>query len=212
MFTGLVEEVGRVTQASRRGGALRLTIAAEHVVQDLEVDDSIAVNGVCLTAVEVKGSSFLVEAVEETLRKTTLASLRTGSRVNLERSLTLADRLGGHFVQGHVDGVGRVTSLQKQKGGVLLNVRLPSYLMKYVISEGSIAIDGVSLTVARLAGDEITISLIPHTLELTTLGEVHPGQAVNIEVDVIGKYVESILTKSDAGKLTEAWMQRLGYD
>lgn len=212
MFTGLIEETGTVKRVNRRGGALVLTIAAEQILQDLRVDDSIAVSGVCLTAVRVLPHEFQVEAVAETLRKTTLAALRPGARVNLERSLKFSDRLGGHFVQGHVDGVAEVTALQPQAGGRLLVLRLPESLLRYVISEGSIAIDGVSLTIARLAGNEITISLIPHTLDKTTLSDLGAGDKVNVEVDVLGKYIERLLLRGREGKISEGWLQELGFD
>lgn len=213
MFTGLVEETGIVKTTSRRGMAVRFAISANEVAQDLAVDDSIAINGVCLTAVSVAGKMFEVEAVEETLRKTTLGQLMVGVRVNLERALRFSDRLGGHLMQGHVDGVGKVTAVQAQDGGTLLSVRLPQEKLKYVICEGSIAIDGVSLTVARLQGDVITISLIPHTLEKTILGELQVGSRVNVEVDLIGKYVESILIGSGGQhKISQRWLAQLGFD
>lgn len=211
MFTGLIEEIGKIEQLQKHRGTLRLTIAAEETLKDLATDDSIAINGVCLTVVEFSKSNFQVEAVEETLSKTTLGSLKTGNQVNLERSLRFSDRMGGHFVQGHVDAVGEVTAVQTQDGGTLLSITLPSHLLKYVISEGSIAIDGVSLTIARLKDNEITISLIPHTLEKTTLVNLKAGDGVNIEVDLIGKYVERILTKPNQSKISEEWLHEMGY-
>jgi len=211
MFTGLIEEIGTVEQLQKHRGTLRLTISAKESVKNLAIDDSISINGVCLTVVQFSKSSFQVEAVEETLGKTILGSLKTGSRVNLERSLRFSDRLGGHFVQGHVDAVGEVTAVRKQEGGILLSIKLPSHLLKYVISEGSIAVDGVSLTIARLKENEITISLIPHTLEKTTLASLKAEDGVNIEVDLIGKYVERILTRPNQSKISEEWLQEMGY-
>ncbi|MFQ5649235.1 MAG: riboflavin synthase [bacterium] len=211
MFTGLVEEVGVVRQAQRRAGAIRLTVAAKTVLQDLAVDASIAVSGVCLTVVSVAGSTFDLEAVQETLRKTTLGALHPGSKVNLERALRFADRLGGHLVQGHVDSVGEVVGVHAQAAGTLLSIRLPPDKMKYVISEGSIAVDGVSLTVARIKNNEITISLIPHTSSKTTLGALTIGDPVNIEVDLVGKYVENILMKSEGTELSENRLRALGF-
>lgn len=211
MFTGLVEEKGIVKSISCKRSALRLAIAAEDVPKELAVDDSVAVSGVCLTAISVSGNTFEVEAVEETLRKTTLGKLRTGSGVNLERALRFSDRLGGHLVQGHVDGVGTVTAVRPQDGGSLLSVRLPTEKLKYVIPEGSVAIDGVSLTVARFEGDVLTISLIPHTLKNTTLGQLQVGDNVNVEVDLIGKYVESILTHGPS-EISVKWLAQLGYN
>ena len=211
MFTGLIEEIGIIEQLQKHRGTLRLTVSAKEIVKDLAIDDSISINGVCLTVVQFSKSSFQVEAVEETLGKTTLGSLKTGSHANLERSLRFSDRMGGHFVQGHVDAVGEVTAVQKQKGGILLSIKLPSHLLKYVISEGSIAVDGVSLTIARLEENEITISLIPHTLEKTTLASLKAEDGVNIEVDLIGKYVERILTRPNQSKISEEWLQEMGY-
>lgn len=212
MFTGLIEEVGVIKKILAREGALCFTLAAEEILQDLKIDDSIALNGVCLTVTKTTGTEFQVEAVEETLRKTTLGELRTGAKLNLERAMKFSDRMGGHFVQGHVDGVGEVTAIQPQKGGTLLSVKLPDSLLRYVISEGSIAIDGVSLTVARLRENEITISLIPHTLEKTTLGNLNVGDEVNIEVDLLGKYIERLLAKNQVSKLSETWLQEMGYE
>ena len=211
MFTGLIEEIGKIEHLQTHRGTLRFTISTNEVIKDLSIDDSIAINGVCLTVVEFSKSNFQVEAVEETLSKTTLGSLKTGSQVNLERSLRFSDRMGGHFVQGHVDAVGKVIAVQGQEGGTLLSIEVSPHLLKYVISEGSIAINGVSLTVARLQENEITISLIPHTLEKTTLGNLKVGDGVNIEVDLIGKYVERILTKPNQSKISEDWLQEMGY-
>ncbi len=150
--------------------------------------------------------------MEETLRKSTLGGIKRDDTVNLELSLRFSDRMGGHLVQGHVDGVGEVTAVQPQRGGTLLSVKLPDRLMKYVISEGSIAIEGVSLTVARLKGNLVTISLIPHTLKKTTLSELQVGDRVNIEVDLIGKYVENLLSKPEESRLSEEWLQKMGYE
>ncbi len=211
MFTGLVEEVGRLEEMKRSGAAVRFAIAAGDVRDGLAVDDSIAVNGVCLTVVGLSEGRFRVDAVDETLRKTTMGSLRVGAEVNLERCLRVNDRLGGHIVQGHVDGVGQVTGTVPQDAGRLLKIRLPGEKKRYVISEGSIAIDGVSLTVARVEDDEVTIALIPHTLEKTILGKLRVGDHVNVEVDIIGKYIERMLQSADGRPLTEAWLRQLGF-
>ena len=211
MFTGLIEEIGTIEQIQKHRGTLRFTLSVKEVVKDLAIDDSVALNGVCLTVVEFSKSNFQVEAVEETLNKTTFGSLKNGSQINLERSLRFSDRMGGHFVQGHVDAVGEVAAVQRQEGGVLLSIKLPAHLLKYVISEGSIAIDGVSLTIARLKENQITISLIPHTLEKTTLANLKVADKVNIEVDLIGKYVERILTRQNQSKISEEWLEEMGY-
>ena len=210
MFTGLIEEVGTIRAVVNRGGWRRFTLAARTVLDGLSVDDSVAVSGVCLTVIALGENSFQVEAVAETLRKTTLESWQTGRRVNLERSLRLVDRLGGHLVQGHVDDVGRVVDMQTEPGR-LVSFELPTHLEKYVIAEGSIAIDGVSLTVARLRENIATVSLIPHTLQKTTLAELQVGSKVNIEVDVIGKYIEKLIAASTESKISPAWLQKVGF-
>lgn len=211
MFTGLVEEVGIVKAVENRGGAKRFTISADNLLNELAVDDSVAISGVCLTVVSLSEKSFHVEAVAETLRKTTLESWRTGRKLNLERSLRLMDRLGGHLVQGHVDAVAQVVEIQTQQGGLLVSFAIPKHLVKYIISEGSITIDGVSLTVARLQESIATVSLIPHTLQKTTLGELQVGSQVNLEVDLIAKYIERLITAPNEGKISEQWLQRMGF-
>jgi len=212
MFTGIVEEIGRVEGIRRLGGGVRLRIRSTKVIEDLTTGDSISINGVCLTVVECARQSFDVEAVEETLAKTTLRHLAVGDGVNLEGASRLGDRLGGHLVQGHVDGVGKVVALERLADSVLMTVEIPSSLTAYVICEGSITIDGVSLTVARLEGQRATISLIPHTLKVTTLGQRKVGDAVNIEVDLIGKYVEKLLRAWRAKpSVTEARLRELGF-
>jgi riboflavin synthase len=189
MFTGLVEETGTVQKTLRKSGVLELEISARKVLDDLNIDDSININGVCQTIVRRSASTFTVQAVQETLRKTTLGSLKKGNRVNLERALLSSSRLGGHFVQGHIDGTGVVKSVSKQKGNWQLKIEIPTSFKKYIIPAGSICIDGVSLTVASIMNTSITIAIIPHTLELTTLRDLRPGETVNIELDMIGKYI-----------------------
>lgn len=212
MFTGLIEEVGTIDSVAEEGGARRIALACEVVHQGTRIDESLSVDGVCLTVVACEGNRLEVVAVEETLRKTTLGRRRRGDRVNLERALRPTGRLGGHFVQGHVDGVGTVAAWAPQQGGRLLTVEVPAELMRYIISEGSIAIDGVSLTVARLQGRHITISLIPQTLAKTTLGSKRIGDPVNIETDLLGKYVERLLSaKLEQKELTEERLREFGY-
>ncbi len=193
MFTGLVEEVGKIIEVRPSRGAKLFRIQAEKVMQGIGVDDSIAVSGVCLTVIAHTASDFSVEAVEETLKKTTLDGKHPGDAVNLERALAVGDRLGGHFVQGHVDGVAEVEGWAPQAGGKLLTLRLPEPLLPYVIPKGSIAIDGVSLTVAELQPPRIKIALIPHTLEVTTLRSLRKGDRVNVEVDMVGKYIVNLV-------------------
>jgi riboflavin synthase len=189
MFTGIVEELGTV-RALDRG---RLVVECRTVVRDAAVGDSISVNGTCLTVVERGDSCLAFDLSEETLARTGLQRLRPGRGVNLERPVTLLTRLGGHLVQGHVDGVAEVVAVEPAGEGATLVVRIPPELERYVVEKGSITLDGVSLTVARLGeSEEVAIALVPHTLAATTLGSAAPGEPVNLEVDVIAKYVERL--------------------
>jgi riboflavin synthase len=194
MFTGIVEETGRVASADRHGGLLVARVAARHVLAGLERGGSIAVDGCCLTAVEVDGEGFTCELTGETLARTAFGErLRPGARVNLERPLRADGRFDGHIVQGHVDGVGKVRALDRQGDGALLEVALPKDLERYVVEKGPIAVDGVSLTVAGVAPGLFRVALIPYTLDNTSLGQARVGGSVNLEVDVIAKYVERLL-------------------
>src|SRR5712691_11135091 len=189
MFTGIVEEKGEVREA----GGGRLVVGCRKVVEDSNVGASVAVNGVCLTVIARSSNDLAFDLSEETLSRSSLGRLAPGDPVNLERPVTLAARLGGHLVQGHVDGVGEVTNMQRDdEGGALVTVRAPEQLLRYVVEKGSIAIDGVSLTVAGMDGEGVTVALVPHTLAVTTFGNALPGDAVNLEVDVIAKYVERL--------------------
>jgi riboflavin synthase len=188
MFTGIVEEVGKV-RAARPG---QLTVAAQKVLEDTKLGDSIAVNGVCLTVTEVSPDSFSVDVMPETLRRTSLGALRPGDGVNLERPLAVGGRFGGHFVQGHVDGVGRVLSVTPEKEALLLKFEATQEIMRYIVEKGFIAVDGVSLTVVEYNSTSFTVSLVTFTLENTTLGGRRPGDMVNLEVDIIAKYVERL--------------------
>ena len=190
MFTGIIEERGTVREA----GASRLAVGCRTVLTDAEVGSSIAVTGVCLTVVARGAEDLAFDLSEETLDRSSLGRLGRGDPVNLERPVSLAARLGGHLVQGHVDGVGEVTSVERDAtGGATLTLRVPDRLQRYVVEKGSIAVDGVSLTVAELIGDGVRIALIPHTLLMTTLGAAVPGDEVNLEVDVIARYVERLM-------------------
>ena len=193
MFTGIVEERGRVETM----GSGRLVVDAHTVVRDSEVGASVSVNGVCLTVVERTDTSLRFDLSEQTLERTCLGDLRPGEPVNLERPVTLVARLGGHLVQGHVDGVGQVTRVEVDgSGGAHVSIRVPGELSRYVVERGSIAIDGVSLTIAAVDDDEITVALIPHTLAVTTLGLAAPGRRLNVEADVIARYVERSMERS----------------
>ena len=193
MFTGIVEERGRVAVA----GDGHLVVEARTVVRDSDVGASVSVNGVCLTVVERTDTSLRFDLSEQSIERTCLGDLRPGDPVNLERPVTLVARLGGHLVQGHVDGVGEVTRVEADAtGGARLSLRVPAELARYVVERGSIAIDGVSLTIAAVDGEEITVALIPHTLAVTTLGLAAPGRQVNVEADVIARYVERSMERS----------------
>lgn len=192
MFTGLIEEGGVIAGVAPDDGGARLRVSATLVLEGLEIGDSVAVNGTCLTAVAIDDAGFSVDCVAETLRRTSLGGLVAGDRVNLERPMRLGDRLDGHLVQGHIDGVGTVRSATPEGGSTVLEVAPPGALLRYVVEKGSIAIDGVSLTVAGRSEDAFTVALIPHTMAVTTLGPQAVGRPVNLEVDVLAKYVESL--------------------
>jgi riboflavin synthase len=191
MFTGLVQDRGRVRRVEREPAGSRLEVETA-LSAELSEGDSIAVNGVCLTAVSVDGGAFRADVMAETLRRSSLGPLDEGDAVNLELPLRAADRLGGHFVQGHVDGTGSVESVEVEGFANLVRIACGPELLRYVVEKGSIAIDGVSLTVAGLDGEGFTVSLIPETIERTTLGGAVPGRVVNLEVDVLAKYVEKL--------------------
>ena len=199
MFTGIVEELGHVV--SREGS--RIVVRSPLASSDAATGDSISIDGVCLTVVGLDGDDVSFDISQETFDRTSLGTLRSGDAVNVERPATLASRLGGHLVQGHVDGVARVSAVGPEAdGGARLSVRLPGPLLRYVVEKGSITLDGVSLTVAALRGDVIDVALIPHTLVATTFGAVHAGDPLNVEVDVVARYVarniESFMTGGDA--------------
>ena len=193
MFTGIVEELGRVKAIELQADALRLTIEGPLVVSDANRGDSIAVCGTCLTVVEHDATSFTADVMQEPLNLTSLAGIKVGDPVNLERAMTAATRFGGHVVQGHVDGLGEIISRTPSENWELVQVRIPKELMKYIVLKGSITIDGVSLTVNQVGEDFIGLSLIPETLALTTLGTKQPGDKVNVEADVMAKHIERLL-------------------
>lgn len=194
MFTGIVEELGEVVGSQDLGDSARLTIRGPVVTADARHGDSIAVNGVCLTVVEVLGDRFTADVMAETLHRSSLGALEIGSPVNLERAAAVNGRLGGHIVQGHVDGTGEVISRAPSQHWEVVRLALPPELSRYVVEKGSITVDGVSLTVSAVGDDWFEVSLIPTTLGLTTLGGAEPGTRVNLEVDVIAKYVERLLS------------------
>ncbi|MEU0280935.1 riboflavin synthase [Streptomyces sp. NPDC006195] len=193
MFTGIVEELGEVTAIENLGDSSRFRLRGPVVTENAKHGDSIAVNGVCLTVVDFEDGEFTADVMAETLNRSSLGALETGSRVNLERPVAVGGRLGGHIVQGHVDGTGTVVERTPSAHWELVKVALPAGLSRYVVEKGSITVDGVSLTVVDAGPDYFTISLIPTTLALTTLGIKGPGDPVNLEVDVLAKYVERLL-------------------
>ncbi|NGO66983.1 riboflavin synthase [Streptomyces boncukensis] len=204
MFTGIVEELGEVVAVEERTDAARLRLRGPLVTQDARHGDSIAVNGVCLTVAEVADGEFTADVIAETLRRSSLGALAPGSRVNLERAMALGARLDGHLVQGHIDGTGTVTARTEADGGTDITVSLPPGLGRYLVEKGSITVDGISLTVVEAGDDHFSVSLIPTTLALTTLGHKQPGDPVNLEVDVLAKYVERLLGGRTAPAREEA--------
>ncbi|MDN3358385.1 riboflavin synthase [Actinomadura sp. DC4] len=193
MFTGIVEELGEIVALDRAADSARLTVRGPLVVSDAVHGASIAVNGVCLTVVGIKDDAFTVDVMQETLDRSSLAALAPGSPVNLERPVRPSDRLGGHIVQGHVDGVGEIVSREPGERWEVVTIGLPADLARYVVDKGSITVDGISLTVVEARDDAFTVALIPTTLELTTLGRKKAGDPVNLEVDVVAKYVERLV-------------------
>jgi riboflavin synthase len=193
MFTGIVEELGTVESVEDQGDAVRLTIRAQTVLADARPGDSIAVNGCCLTVAETTAGTWTADVMQETLDQTSLRGARPGDRVNLERPVTPTTRLGGHIVQGHVDGVGQIVSRTPSEHWEVVEISMPTGLAKYVVDKGSITVDGVSLTVVEVEGDRFTVSLIPETLARTTLGRRRTGDRVNLETDVIARHVEKLV-------------------
>ncbi|MDF2626910.1 MAG: riboflavin synthase, alpha subunit [Symbiobacteriaceae bacterium] len=223
MFTGLIEETGTVRRVERAGRSLHLTVSARRVLERLRIGDSIAVNGVCLTVVAFDGASLTADVMPETFAVTNLAVLSPGTRVNLERTMALGDRFGGHIVQGHVDGTGKVLALERDEIAVRLTVGAAGEVLRYLVPRGSVAIDGASLTVVDVGADRFSVSLIPHTFAVTALGARRVGDQVNLEVDVLAKYVERLLVGSAGGaaapgpraahdsRITESFLKEHGF-
>lgn len=210
MFTGIVEEIGHISRISRGSQSCTLTIRCEKVLEGTKLGDSIAVNGTCLTVVRMDKQSFDADVTPETMRRTAFSLLTTGSPVNLERALRLSDRLGGHIMLGHVDGVGHIKQFLEEGNAINVTISLDKKWMRYVIEKGSVAVDGISLTVAQRKDNEFTIALIPHTGQKTILLTKHPGDPVNIECDYLGKYVEQLMRKDPEEGLTMGLLETLG--
>lgn len=211
MFTGIIEEVGTVAGLRRVSHGVSLTIRGNTILEDVHKGDSIAVNGICLTVTDFSAVSFTADVMAETLARTALASLKQGSPVNLERAMPAQGRFGGHLVTGHIDGVGTIKRIQQDGIAVRFTIETMPNITRYIVEKGSIAIDGISLTVVSVAEKQFMVSVIPHTLGHTALGKKQVGDIVNLENDCIGKYVEKFLQTSSASCLTEDFLHRYGY-
>ncbi|WP_043695590.1 riboflavin synthase [Luteibacter sp. 9133] len=212
MFTGIIQAVGRIARLEPRGGDVRLVVdTASLDMSDVALGDSIAVSGVCLTVIEFDATHFAADVSNETLAHTTLGQHKAGDPVNLEKALRLADRLGGHLVSGHVDGAGKVVSVVPDGRSQRWTFEVPADLARYIAHKGSVCIDGTSLTVNEVSGHRFGVNLIPHTVEHTAFSDRRPGDAVNIEVDVVARYVERLLASGDAPRLDEAFLKQHGF-
>lgn len=210
MFTGIIEEIGKIKSITRSSRSVVLEIQAKKVLEDTKVGDSIATNGVCLTVTSLTGGGFRADVMPETMRRSNLGTLKPGDRVNLERALCLSSRLGGHIVAGHVDGTGRITDIQRDDIAVWITISADAQLLRYMIEKGSITVDGVSLTIAYVDEAVFRVSVIPHTQEETTLTGKHTGDIVNLENDMIARYVEKLMGKENKG-LSLEFLQANGF-
>lgn len=216
MFTGIVEEIGTIQNIQKGRHSAILSIQADLILSDLKIGDSVAVNGVCLTATSLSPQGFTADVMHETLDRSSLSQLKRGSHVNLERAMPADGRFGGHIVAGHVDGMGKIQKIRRDDNAVWYTIQAEPSILRYIVEKGSITIDGISLTVARVSAEDFSISAIPHTVQITTLGERREGDLVNLENDIIGKYVEKLLTPADPqpakNTLTKDFLLRCGYD
>lgn len=215
MFTGIIEEIGTISAVRRNSLEAKLTISAEKIFSDLKTGDSVAVNGVCLTASEISGNTFTADVMNETFHRSSLSELKSGSPVNLERAMASDGRFGGHIVAGHVDGTGIITDIRKDNNAVWYTISADSSIMKYIIEKGSVAIDGISLTVAEVLKDSFSVSVIPHTAKETILSQKKPGDTVNLENDLVGKYVEKLLNfnhdEKPKSRITREFLANAGF-
>lgn len=217
MFTGIVEEIGQIKGVQKNVDSVRLTIAATKVLGDVKLGDSIAVNGVCLTVTEFSSGSFVADVMPETMKRSNLGLLGTGTRVNLERALKVSDRLGGHIVSGHIDGMGRIVGKKKDDNAIWIQIEAPPKILRYIIEKGSVAIDGISLTVAYVDERSFKVSIIPHTQDETTLVSLKEGSEVNLENDLTAKYIEKFLffdkkeEKNEKSSLTMDLLEENGF-
>lgn len=212
MFTGIIEEIGELKSINRSSNSAVLTIGAKTVLEDIHIGDSIAVNGLCLTVVRFDKNSFSADVMPESLKRSSLGSLKTGNLVNLERAMPANGRFGGHIVAGHIDGTGIISSIRKDSNAVWYTIKTEQSILKYIVEKGSVAIDGISLTVAEVGGDSFSVSVIPHTAENTILPTKRTGDMVNLENDCIGKYVEKLMSADNAnGGITREYLAKFGF-
>lgn len=211
MFTGIVEEMGKISAIRQGAKSAQLTIQAKTVLEGTRIGDSIAVNGVCLTVTSLSASAFTADVMAESLRRSSLGDLSPGSPVNLERAMAADGRFGGHIVSGHIDGTGTISSFRREDNAVWVTVSTPANLLRYIVEKGSVAIDGVSLTVAAITERDFSVSLIPHTGAQTILLQKHVGEKVNLECDIIGKYVEKLLQPHREGSITMEFLAEHGF-
>lgn len=216
MFTGIVEEMGTIAGIQKGAKSAVLTIQAEKVFSDIHIGDSIALNGVCLTVTSFSGNTYTADVMNETLRRSSLGSLAIGSKVNLERAMAANGRFGGHIVSGHIDGTGTITKVEKDDNAIWYTIAAEENLMKYIVEKGSIAIDGISLTVAKRSDMDFAISMIPHTAKETVLSQKKPGDIVNLENDIVGKYIEQLMhyekkEEKKESRLTKEFLLRAGF-
>ncbi len=212
MFTGIIEEIGKIQVIQKGASSVVLSVQASEIMQDIHLGDSIAVNGVCLTAASILPNGFTADVMHETLNRSSLGNLRIGSPVNLERAMPANGRFGGHIVSGHIDGTGTVSDIRRDGNAVWYTIKTPLPILRYIIEKGSIAIDGISLTVARLHKDSFSASIIPHTASLTTLSGCRVGDLVNLENDCIGKYVERMMGKESLNNnITAGFLAKHGF-
>jgi len=215
MFTGIVEEIGTIQGVRRGARSSSITIQGDVIFDDLKLGDSVAVNGVCLTVADYSKNTFTTDVMHETLNRSSIGTLNTGSHVNLERAMPANGRFGGHIVTGHIDGTGVITEIKKDDNAILYTIRAAGKIMKYIVEKGSIAIDGISLTIAAATSESFSVSIIPHTSKSTILSEKSIGDTVNLENDVIGKYVEKLMGyEQDAkptSKITREFLTQYGY-
>lgn len=215
MFTGIIEEVGTITAVQRGVKSSRLTIAGARIFEDLQLGDSVAVNGVCLTAASITQQTFTADVMQETLSRSSLGALSRGSAVNLERAMAANGRFGGHIVSGHIDGTGTISQVRSEGNAVWYTISASSTLLRYIIEKGSIAIDGISLTVAQVGKQHFSVSIIPHTCSNTTLSKKVTGDIVNLENDVVGKYIEKLISPADTSPtdshITPEFLAKFGF-